>query len=67
MIKKLPPPCLLEISAYYILRTLPISGGVRLFRGNAVLGARFKSFNPPQADLRVEPRGRLDIEPKSVF
>ena len=34
MIKKHPPPCLFEISAYYILRTLPISGGVCFFWGN---------------------------------
>jgi hypothetical protein len=27
-------PCLFEISAYFSLRTLPISGGVCLFREN---------------------------------
>jgi hypothetical protein len=34
MIKKWPPPCLFDISAYFVLRTLPFSGGVWLFRGN---------------------------------
>jgi hypothetical protein len=26
-----------------------------------------KSFDPPQADLRFKPHGRLDFEPKSFF
>jgi hypothetical protein len=34
---------------------------------SAGLMARFKSTDPPQADLRFETRPRRDLEPKSYF
>jgi hypothetical protein len=33
----------------------------------SLLAPRFKSFNPPQADLRLKTQFRLELEAKSYF